>query len=430
MPPAPESRRERKRADRMKAAMEAKVPPKGSNGRQRRDAKARSPERVFNAQRPRREAEASARREAVKIARWASSKGDKLVAVAKAIGVSPRTLRHWRSEWMRDRLAPRMRGRRAEKLDYKTRTGILEVLKLMGPRVGMPTLQPIFPDVSRSALKNMLHRFRDVRIRIEGRKSWSLEWTRPGAVWAMDHKDRRTVPIDGRYPFALANRDLGSNEQIDWMPVDSKDAATTDLMLEARYREHGAPLVQKADNGFAAESTRKLLERWGVLLLLSPPQFPRYNGSIEAGIGSMIARTDHHAARCDRPGEWSCDDLEAARLEANETGRPWGSRGGTPDEAWEDRKRVTDEERRALKESVGKYAYWWRKVVASGRARQGPTLVGRSAPGKSRKEVTRAEEDAVMRHAIAAALEELGYLKAGRGRNISTTSPQKCGKHI
>ena len=105
--------------------------------------------------------------------------------------------------------------------------------------------------------------------------------------------------------------------------------------------EHGAPLVLKAGNGFVAESTREALKRWGVVLLLSPPHFPRYKGSIEAGICSMKARTDHHAARSGRPGEWSCEDLEAARPEANEMGRPWGSRGGAPDDAWQDRKRVT-----------------------------------------------------------------------------------------
>jgi len=398
----------------MKSAMEAKMPQR-PDARKRRDAKMRKPERVFNAQRPRREAEAVARREAVKVARWASFNGEKFVNVARAVGVSPRTLRHWRSEWKRDRLSPRMRGRRAVKLDLKTRISILEVLKLMGPRVGMPTLQPIFPDVPRSALQNMLDRFRDGRIRIEERRSWLLEWTRPGTVWAMDHNDQTGSPIEGRYPFAFASRDLASNEQIDWTPVDSKDAETTNLILEARYRQFGAPLVQKADNGFAAESTRKLLERWGVLLLLSPPHFPRYNGSIEAGIGSMKARTDHHAARSGRPGEWSCEDLEAARLEANETGRPWGSHGDTPDDVWAERGRVTDEDRRALKWEVGKSAYWWRKVVA---------------PGKSRKEVTQAEEDEVMRFAIPSALKKLGYLKAGRRRNYSTTSAKKSGKHI
>jgi len=82
---------------------------------------------------------------------------------------------------------------------------------------------------------------------------------------------------------------------------------------------------------------------------------------------------------------------------------------------WAERGRVTDEERRALKESVGKFAYWWRKVVA---------------PDKSRKEVTQAEEDEVMRFAIPSALKKLGYLKAGRRRNYCTTSPQKSGKDI
>jgi transposase len=399
----------------MKAAVEAKVQPKGRDGRRKRDARARSPERVFNAQRPRREAEASARREAVKVARWASSNGDELDEVAKAIGVSPRTLRHWRSGWRRARLAPRMRGRRAERLDLRTRENILEVLKLMGPKVGVAVLRPNFPDVSRSALKSMLARFRDVRYYFEGKRAWSLEWTRPGAVWAVDHKERRASPVDGRYPFALANRDLGSNEQLDWTPVESKDAATTDLVLEARYREHGAPLVQKADGGFAAKSTRSLLQRWGVFLLLSPPHLPRYNGSIEAGICSMIARTDHHAASSGRPGEWSCEDLEAARLEANETGRPWGSHGPTPDEAWNDRRSVSAEERRAFEGAVRKHAHWWRKVVVG---------------SKQREEVTQADEDAVTRYAVTAALKDLGYLKAGRGRNISTTFPQKSGKHI
>lgn len=398
----------------MKSAMEAKMPQR-PDGRKRRDAKMRKPERVFNAQRPRREAEAAARREAVKVARWASFNGEKFVNVARAVGVSPRTLRHWRSEWKRDRLSPRMRGRRAVKLDYKTRTDILEVLKLMGPRVGMPTLQPIFPDVPRSALQNMLDRFRDLRLRIEERRTWSLEWMRPGTVWAMDHNDQTSSPIEGKYPFAFANRDLASNEQLDWTPVESKDAETTNLILEARYRQFGAPLVQKADNGFAAQSTRDLLERWGVLLLLSPKYFPRYNGSIEAGICSMKARTDHHAARSGRPGEWSCEDLEAARLEANETGRPWGSHGDTPDDVWNERRHVTDEERRALKWEVGKSAFWWRKVVA---------------PGKSRKEATKAEEDEVMRFAIPSALKKLGYLKAGRRRNYSTTSAKKSGKDI
>ena len=139
-----------------------------------------------------------------------------------------------------------------------------EISTPMTSRLIDRALRPLFPEVPRSALRSMLHRFRDVRFYFEGRAMYTLQWTRPGAVWAMDHKDRTTMPIDGKYLFAFANRDLAANKQLDWLPVESKDAKTTDEALDARYREYGAPLVQKADRGFVAESTRKLVEdKWG-----------------------------------------------------------------------------------------------------------------------------------------------------------------------
>jgi hypothetical protein len=347
----------------------------------------------------------------VKVARWIASNGGKLEEAARLIGVPVRTLRRWRIRRRETRLV-RPRGRRPERPDYKTRTDILEVLNLMGPRVGMPTLRAIFPDVARSALRSMLHRFRIVRFYDEYKESYTLEWTRPGAVWACDHKDREAAPIDGKYPYAFALRDLAANEQIDWLPVESKAGLITDDILEARYKEHGPPLVQKADNGFAAGSTRELVKKWGVFLLLSPPALPRYNGSIEAGIGSVTARTDHHAARNGRPGEWSCEDLEAARLEANETARPWGSKGPSPDEVWRSRTPLTDDERDKFRKAVTKFSRWWRKFVVG---------------SKPREEVTQFEEDEVMRKAIGSALVALDYLRKGRG-SYCTTFPEKSGK--
>ena len=84
----------------------------------------------------------------------------------------------------------------------------------------------------------------------------------------------------------------------------------------------------------AAEEVMELLRAHGVLPLLSPPYTPRYNGSCEAGIGSIKLRAHLEAARHDRPGEWTCDDIEAARLMANETARPRGYASPTPDVAW------------------------------------------------------------------------------------------------
>jgi hypothetical protein len=66
----------------------------------------------------------------------------------------------------------------------------------------------------------------------------------------------------------------------------------------------------------------------------------------------MKARTHHAAARRGHPGEWTCDAAEAARLQANQTARPWGVRGPTPEEAWQGRAPLRPEERAAFAEAV------------------------------------------------------------------------------
>ena len=57
---------------------------------------------------------------------------------------------------------------------------------------------------------------------------------------------------------------------------------------------------------------------------MSPPRTPRYNGSAEAGNGAVKTPSHHEAARHGRIGCWTSDDLEAVRLQANLTARPWG----------------------------------------------------------------------------------------------------------
>ena len=55
--------------------------------------------------------------------------------------------------------------------------------------------------------------------------------------------------------------------------------------------------------------------------------------AIEAGIGSLKTRTEEHATWQGHAAEWTCDDVEAARAEANATARPRGPSKPTPDEA-------------------------------------------------------------------------------------------------
>ncbi len=108
----------------------------------------------------------------------------------------------------------------------------------------------------------------------------------------MDHADPPR-PVDGVYPKVFQVRDLAGYQQLTWEGVPNEQAGPVMEILETLFVEHGAPLVIKADNGspFISGDLRALLDRWGVRLLLSPPRTPRYNGSCEAGIGSMKKRT-------------------------------------------------------------------------------------------------------------------------------------------
>ena len=101
-------------------------------------------------------------------------------------------------------------------------------------------------------------------------------------------------------------------------------------MLAGLLHEHGAPLVLKVDNGAAFDSgeLRSVLLQHGVQGLYSPPYTPQYNGSVEAGVGALKGRTEAQALARGAPGEWSWEDVEAARQEANAA--PSGRREASP----------------------------------------------------------------------------------------------------
>jgi hypothetical protein len=112
------------------------------------------------------------------------------------------------------------------------------------------------------------------------------------------------------------------------------DAQTAGGALVSLLREHGAPLAIRADadSAFTAQEVQELPSPWSPFFLLSPLGMPSYNGSCEAGTGSLKTRVHHLAARHGRPGEWSCDDVEAAGVQPKHTPRPPDPR--FPNVAW------------------------------------------------------------------------------------------------
>ena len=193
----------------------------------------------------------------------------------------------------------------------------------------------------------------------------ALQWLRPGAVWAMDHT-RPPCAVDGLYPYILLVRDLASHFQVGAVPqAAATDQAVADVLTDLFFR-HGAPLVLKFDNhgAFTGRATRQVLEQWGVLPLVSPPYLPRFNGAAEAGAGQFKTRAHILAARMNRPGRWTANDVEGARIHANCYLRPWEYLGPTPEERWKDRKRATMLERDSLrKDYMAKLAEYERRPL-------------------------------------------------------------------
>lgn len=369
----------------------------------RHQAKAARPSirRGPHRQKARREAERQVRRSAVGLARWAARYGEDAGQCAGRVGLNSETLRRWARRWTDDRMAVLERGRPVDRSERALRQAILAVFSLMGPGVGLPTLQDLFPGVGRSELVSMQSRYRWAFSRRRRSFVHALRWTTPGAVWAQDHADP-PCPIDGRYDKLHAVRDLGSSSHLAALPTDTNGAVPACKLLEALFRFHGAPLVMKSDNGsaFTSDEMRELARRWGVLVLYSPPGTPSYNGSIEAGIGALKTRAHHHSARQNRPGQWSCDDIEAARLEGNATARPRGADGPTPDALWVNRRGITPDERASFRLAYELHA-------ARERAERG-VLPGIDPPPRVR--------DAIDRVAITRALIERGYLLVRRRR--------------
>jgi transposase InsO family protein len=359
-----------------------------------------------------RQREQQVRAEAVAWAQWSRCLGWLAGEAARLLHVAARTLRQWIHDLGRRLPAAFVpRGRPALRSSREQREDVLEVLDELGPGVGLPSLRDCFPHMARAELADLLRRYRRWWQRRHPQTQAVLHWTQAGTVWAMDFTEAPT-PIDGRYASVLAVRDLASGQQLLARPVSDLTAATVRPALASLCAEHGAPLVLKMDNGsaFRAGVTQDFLETAGVIALYSPPYMPRYNGAIEAGIGSLKSRAERWAAHRGRPGQWTWDDVQAAQDEANATARPHGALGPTPQQAWAARRHVGATERESFRQAVA--------------AQRGAGSTPPSAPLWSQPEQVR--ED---REAVRCALEACGYLLFSR-RRITLPIPRPKAARI
>ena len=320
--------------------------------------------------------------------------------IADTLCLKARTLWHWLLKGEAPEL--KARGRKPVRSPVARRNEVIAFLRFQGPQTGVRTLKAVFPKVPRRELRDLARRYRRVTRRRARVYAERLRWERAGTVWAMDFTKLPSLPVDGCFTHAMAVRDLASGKVLACLPIAGEDAITACGLLAALFARYQPPLVLKCDNGsaFLADATKRLVERHRCLLLFSPPSTPRYNGAIEAGMGPLKTHAHYHAVRHGRPGAWTSDDLEAARLRVNELGRPWGAKGPSPDQAWTARQGVSEAERDALH--------------ASFRAAQGPA---RERLNLGDDALDHWGQAAVDRIALRHALVERGILWIGRGWN-------------
>lgn len=353
--------------------------------------------RATDRQCPKRTGERRARMRALSRARWATWRGWLPPRIARALGLDAATLAQWRRRWqdLGDRLDARSLGAPALLANAAQRQDVLRFLTLHGTEVSLRTLQDHFPHLARRDLACLLFCARAEATEV-ARGGWyrALTWHRPGAVWAMDHTSPPTA-IDGDRTKILTVRDLATGCTLAAHAVLTDDAESTIDILRSLCLTHGAPLVIKNDNGpaFTARETRNFFAEQRVLILYSPPYLPSYNGACEAGNGVIKHLAHDLACRNGRPGRWTLDDLEGARLLAN---RRVVDRDHiqSPEQRFAERLPITDADRDTLAAAV----------CTARRRRCAQLAIASDAHART---IT---ADALERQAIADALLDIGIL--------------------
>jgi hypothetical protein len=124
--------------------------------------------------------------------------------------------------------------------DRETRLEIQAVLALMGPHTGMPTMQWLFPELSRGALLEYQQRYRYAHARRKRYLLHVLRWTRTGGVWAADVSEP-PGPIGGLYRKELNVRDLSSSYQLAALPAPDERSVSVQWTLRSLERWVGLP---------------------------------------------------------------------------------------------------------------------------------------------------------------------------------------------
>ncbi len=138
--------------------------------------------------------------------------------------------------------------------------------------------------ISRRGFATIVSQSRRDWMREQVQQMQHLCWTLPGSVWAMDD-----TALLGRWLWLNQIRDLASRFVLEPRVGSLIHGEELALRLDGLFHEHGAPLVLKMDNGanLKHSAVQAVCAEYGVIVLPSPPYYPRYNGGLEVGNREM-----------------------------------------------------------------------------------------------------------------------------------------------
>ena len=206
-------------------------------------------------------------------------------------------------------------------------------------------------------------------------KPKKYEIAAPMAMWS---EDGTSFKERGRKKELLVLQDECSRYKIN-TKLASGPANALDVVdyLKEAFERHGAPLVLKHDGGsiFHDEKVKKLLEKYDVVELTSPPFYPRFNGKQERSMRDI--KSYERALRKHKKGASLLERIDITIRDLNED-RPRPVLGGrTAREVFEDDRAALPSRRRFKMEVATKQ-------------------VGLEAKAGSRKEVQAARRRAVI----------------------------------
>lgn len=113
-----------------------------------------------------------------------------------------------------------------------------------------------------------------------------IHWLWAGLAWSCD-----ATEYGDAGSLIVPVQDLASRYRFRPLVSDRLEGRQIAAHLESLFRQHGAPLFLKRDNGspFNCQPVDEVMARFGVLPLNNPPHFPRYNGGMEKGIRDFKA---------------------------------------------------------------------------------------------------------------------------------------------